>query len=49
MGIIQTTQQDYYNNNSGFGNYQLTSLENIINQFIMAYVGENKIISKRKR
>mgnify|MGYP003639207696 FL=1 len=49
MGLIQTTQQDYYNNNSGFGNYQFTSLEDIINQFIIAYVGESKIISKIKR
>ncbi len=49
MGLIQATQQDYYNNNSGFGNYQFTSLEDIINQFIIAYVGENKIISKIKR
>ena len=26
--------------------YEFTSLENIINQFIIAYVGEDKIISK---
>lgn len=31
------------------GGYQFTSLENIINQFIIAYVGEDKIISKIKR
>jgi len=49
MGLIQITQQDYYNNNEGFGNYQFTSLENIINQFIISYVGEDKIISKIKR
>ena len=29
--------------------YEFTSLENIINQFIIAYVGEDKIISKIKR
>ena len=35
--------------NTNFGNYQFTSLENIINQFMFAYVGEDKIISKTKR
>ena len=29
--------------------YQFTSLENIINQFILAYTGEDKIISKIKK
>ena len=32
-----------------FGNYQFTSLDDIINQFMFAYVGEDKIISKTKR
>ena len=32
-----------------FGNYQFTSLDDIISQFIIAYVGENKIVSKVKR
>ena len=30
------------------GNYQFTSLENIITQFQIAYVGENKLIPKLK-
>tara|TARA_Y100000296_G_scaffold85547_1_gene121836 strand:+ start:688 stop:1839 length:1152 start_codon:yes stop_codon:yes gene_type:complete len=34
---------------SNFGSYQFTSLDNIIAQFIIAYVGEDKIISKIKR
>ena len=34
---------------SNFGSYQFTSLDNIITQFIIAYVGESKIISKTKR
>ena len=29
--------------------YEFTSLENIINHFMIAYVGEDKIISKIKR
>ena len=32
-----------------YGSYQFVSLEEIINNFIVAYVGENKIISKIKR
>jgi hypothetical protein len=32
-----------------FGRYQFLSLDNIINQFMFAYVGEDKIISKTKR
>jgi len=32
-----------------FGNYQFMSLDNVINQFMFAYVGENNIISKTKR
>ena len=35
--------------NANYGNYQFFSLEDIINSFIVAYVGENKIISKVSR
>jgi len=48
MGLLDTTQQVYYDGND-FGNYQFTSLDDIINQFMVAYVGEDKIISKIKR
>ena len=49
MGLLDnTTQQAYYQGNN-YGNYQFTSLEDIINQFIIAYTGENKIIPKVKR
>jgi len=48
MGLINTTQVAYYGGSS-FGDYQFTSLETIINQFIVAYVGEEKIIPKVKR
>ena len=49
MGILEQSQYDYYNNPSAFGNYQFTSLEDIINQFMIVYVGEEKIISKASR
>ena len=49
MGLLDnTTQAEYYENNN-YGNYQFTSLDDIITQFMFAYVGENKIISKIKR
>ncbi len=48
MGLLSGTDQQYYEG-SDLGNYQFTSLEDIINQFIIAYVGEGKIISKIKR
>ena len=48
MGLITQTGQAYYTGSS-FGDYQFTSLEHVINQFIIAYVGEGKIISKARR
>jgi len=49
MGLLEQSELSYYNDSSDFGNYQFTSLENIINQFMVAYVGEEKIISKVSR
>ena len=52
MGLLDgTTQATYYGsgNSANYGNYQFTSLEHIINQFILAYVGEGKVISKVRR
>ena len=49
MGLLDhTTHEAYYQGNE-LGNYQFTSLNDIINQFMIAYVGEDKIISKIKR
>ena len=48
MGLLDQTQQQYYDGND-HGNYQFTSLDDIITQFQIAYVGENKIIPKIKR
>mgnify|MGYP003134972184 FL=1 len=48
MGLFEGTQAEYYKG-SNHGNYQFTSLEDIITQFEIAYVGENKIIPKIKR
>jgi hypothetical protein len=57
MGLINETSKSYYQGADGvqlsgdekYGNYQYITLEDIINQFIVSYVGENKIISKVRR
>jgi hypothetical protein len=48
MALLNQTQQEYYNG-SDHGGYQFVSLNDIINQFEVAYVGEEKIIQKVKR
>ena len=48
MGLLNGTQEDYYTG-SEFGGYQFVSVQDLINNFIIAYVGEDKIISKIKR
>jgi len=49
MGLLdKTTDAEYYEGDN-LGGYQFTSLDDIITQFQIAYVGEDKIISKIKR
>jgi len=48
MGLIDQTDYQYYNGDN-LGGYQFTSLQNIIDQFVIAYVGEEKIISKIRK
>jgi hypothetical protein len=48
MGLLTETDQSYYEGND-YGKYQFTSLEDIINYFMIVYVGEEKIISKASR
>ena len=48
MGLINATQKSYYQGNS-FGNYQFITMDSIIAAFMIAYVGEDKIISKIDR
>ena len=51
MGYLTTYDAgdfEYYEGND-LGSYQFTSLENIINQFQINYVGENKLIPKLKK
>lgn len=57
MGLLNETNEQYYLGPDGiwdsldenYGNYQFISLKDIINNFIIAYVGEDKLISKIKR
>tara|TARA_Y100000361_G_scaffold152036_1_gene170616 strand:- start:591 stop:2066 length:1476 start_codon:yes stop_codon:yes gene_type:complete len=48
MALLSQTQRQYYEGDD-LGNYQFVSLEDIINQFMVVYVGEEKVISKAKR
>jgi len=48
MAYLNHLQTGYYSGND-HGNYQFVSLDNIIKQFMIVYVGENKIIPKAKR
>ena len=48
MALFTGTEQQYYEG-SDYGNYQFIYLDDIITNFIIAYVGEDKLISKIKR
>lgn len=48
MALLNQTQQAYYNGDD-FGGYQFTALNDIIEQFMFVYVGEDKIIPKVSR
>ena len=51
MSLLSQTPQAYYNstNSDLYGEYQFVSLNDIINQFVFMYVGEDKLISKASR
>ena len=49
MGLLDGVTGTSYYSGSDHGNYQFTSLQDIINQFMIMYVGDNKIINKVKR
>jgi hypothetical protein len=49
MGLLDSTSEGQYYQGNDYGNYQFTSLNDIITQFQIAYVGENKVIPKIKR
>ena len=46
--LLNNSQRSYYEGDV-YGDYQFTSLKDIINQFMVVYVGEEKIIPKARR
>ena len=48
MALLNQTQNEYYEGDN-YGSYQFVTLQDIINQFMVVYVGEDKIIEKAKR
>ena len=49
MALINKTELQYYGDSNSFGNYQFVSLDDIISQFMIVYVGEDKLIPKASR
>jgi hypothetical protein len=50
MGLLDgQNQQAYYTGSTGQGDYQFVTLDNIVNAFIVSYVGESKLITKVSR
>jgi len=57
MSLINQTDEQYYlgpdgqwdSGDENYGSYQFISIKDIINNFLISYVGEDKIISKIKR
>ena len=49
MGLLDNTTQTQYYQGNNHGNYQFTSLEDVISQFEVGFVGQDKIIPKVKR
>ena len=51
MGLINQSQFEYYDssNSSNYGDYQFTTLNNIISAFMIIHVGESKLINKVSR
>ena len=49
MGLLDNQTQKAYYTGSDFGTYQFVTLDHIISGFMIAYVGESKIISKVSR
>ena len=48
MALLNQTQQQYYDNGN-YGDYQFISLSEVINQFMVVYVGEEKLINKARK
>lgn len=47
--MAQLTDLDYYTNDSNWGDYQYSLLKDIVNNFYIMYVGDDKVINDCKR
>ena len=48
MGLLETGERGYYASEN-YGNYQFVSLKDIINQFMIIYVGYEKVVNRASR
>tara|TARA_R100000664_G_C2742277_1_gene130544 strand:+ start:246 stop:1577 length:1332 start_codon:yes stop_codon:yes gene_type:complete len=49
MGLLNQTPQGYYANSNNYGAYQYIHIDDVINNFMVSYVGEGKVINKVDR
>ncbi len=49
MGLLDNQTQKAYYEGSDFGAYQFVSLSDVINNFLITYVGKDKLISRMRR
>ena len=49
MGLLDDTTHKHNYQGTDFGNYQFTSLDDIITQFQIVYVGDGKFLQNVKR
>ncbi len=49
MAGINQTDEQYYQDEDNYGNYQYTTLDNIIDTFNLRYVGDDKLINNVRR
>jgi hypothetical protein len=47
-GLITQTNEQYYDGND-YGSYKYTSMNDVINNFLISYVGDDKIFPAVKR
>ena len=46
---MSMTDQQYYSTSSNYGAAQFVSMKDVVNNFYMFYVGDDKVISNVKR
>lgn len=49
MGLLNQTENTYYSNEKNSGSYQFISLDDVIANFIVSYVGQDKLIPKARK